>query len=640
AHGGEIACLSEAGKGSTFLFKLPMSATVPAGQKNATPDMNLESSASVSKNKKPGSIKVQFAAMMCFFICVQCFLFFELFETFKQSALSAKHFAEEKAIVMETQDLFALCLLSIQSAGEGEFKEADDWLKKMQDKIDWLVSRSKAPEQLQFIAGSSEQFQFPAGSLLLNAGHSKSTRFFRLLMQSDGNLVLDGPKRMRLWETGKPEANPNGNCCATFQKDGNLVLYHGHSPYWQSASNGYPNSVLVISTHKPFLFIVDAASNIVVWPKGLSVNQELAGIDKQMRTVHKIGNYLDRHPEKSLDTMMRIKGRAESCFNEIEESIYRIFDLQKASFESAYEGDKIFRSRLSIVLAVAAIADLVIILAASFIALRILERINLLKAKTEDFAQGTPINQSLSGNDELTLLDQQLCEASSAILEGETQKQELIAVINHDLRTPLTALLTGIELLADGACGEIAKEPAEILKHSTHELEYLLSQINDLLLIEKIDSGTYNMSTERLCFAEILEESLNKVIDSETKGVSVDIADEFDDSIIRGEKQLLTRLCAIVIANAISASAGSGKLTVSLREVENALKAEIADCGPGIDPELQPQIFNRFRFVRGKALTGLGLPLAERLCKLHAGSINLITRQDGTTVAITLPIAK
>ncbi|MFX6258592.1 hypothetical protein ABTF80_21300, partial [Acinetobacter baumannii] len=83
------------------------------------------------------------------------------------------------------------------------------------------------------------------------------------------------------------------------------------------------------------------------------VSQELAGIDKQMRVVHKIGNYINRHPEKSMDTLLRFKGRAEACFNEIEESIYRIFDLQKASFESAYEGDKIFRSRLSVVLAVA-----------------------------------------------------------------------------------------------------------------------------------------------------------------------------------------------------------------------------------------------------------------------------------------------
>lgn len=114
-------------------------------------------------------------------------------------------------------------------------------------------------------SSASAQVQFKPGSLLLKGGESKTTSFGKLSMQTDGNFVLDDDKGKALWASDTAR-EISSDYKASFQGDGNLVLYHGSEAYWSSATNGHENSTVELSSSAPFLSIVDHSSNLVIWP--------------------------------------------------------------------------------------------------------------------------------------------------------------------------------------------------------------------------------------------------------------------------------------------------------------------------------------------------------------------------------------
>lgn len=376
---------------------------------------------------------------------------------------------------------------------------------------------------------------------------------------------------------------------------------------------------------------------------GSKVKDELTTIQTRLRYLIRLFNYVQGHPDKMNSVVgLKILQRAQRTFDDIEDRLYTVFDLERASFKQSYEGSKTAQEQIVALLVMASLADLAIIIAAAIVALRIINRIGVLQSKSEEFGAGNRISPSLLGYDELALLDKRLCEASDAIQEAENQKQELMAVINHDLRTPLGSILGNLQIVSQGVYGEIQKAPAEVLGRSESELQQLLTQVNDLLLLEKIDSGTYELAKDKLRFNEIIEESMKSVRDearSKGIGLAIDQGLDLEGAVISGDKQLLVRLCSIILANAVSASESQSHIKMTFRKSGVAIVAEIEDAGPGIAPELRGQIFDRFRFINGKPVTGLGLPLAYRVCRMHGGTILIDSEgHTGTAVEIKLPL--
>ncbi len=383
------------------------------------------------------------------------------------------------------------------------------------------------------------------------------------------------------------------------------------------------------------------ASNEVA---GSRVSDELNEIARRRRFLVKVLKYVQDHPEKMMSIFAALEQKAHNAVDQMEASIYKIFRMKRQSFQTSYKGQKDLSSKILTLLIIAALADILIIASVAVLSLKIVEKIYLLKTKSDDFAAGKQIEPNISGNDELSLLDFRLCEASLSIQEAEAQKQELIAVINHDLRTPLSSVLSSLEAITQGVYGNIEGEPAAILQSSEQELKRLLSQINDLLMLEKIDSGTYELAKDTLSFKSIIEESLSLMQDS-AKGkdlrVLLEDSAKNEDQLVAGDKLLLIRLCTILLANAINASPARGQIKLAVKKTDGVLLAEIENQGTAIDPELKNQIFDRFRFVKAKPITGMGLPLAYRVCKMHGGSIDLEPddSKNITTFAVRLPLS-
>lgn len=115
-----------------------------------------------------------------------------------------------------------------------------------------------------------------------------------------------------------------------------------------------------------------------------------------------------------------------------------------------------------------------------------------------------------------------------------------------------------------------------------------------------------------------------------------EIHDEAKDTLITGDQALFETMLIELINNAIEAAPAESAIHVTTR-CDTKTRIEIQDRGVGVDQKLIPFIFDRFRFIDGKPLVGIGLPLAKRIAKLHSGDISIQSEQlSGTTVILEL----
>lgn len=357
----------------------------------------------------------------------------------------------------------------------------------------------------------------------------------------------------------------------------------------------------------------------------------------------KFGAYLGKHAKDlNMAVMPKLVGQARKLAGEVEDNLFSVLKLEESSIQRSYDGASQMRSELISALIAAGFANLLILTLVSLASLRITERIASLKAKAADFAGGKDLAPSLSGNDELAYLDARLCQVANAIKDADSQRQKLIAVINHDLRTPLSSIINGLQMILAAGYGDIGPKEKELTSKAEAELNRLLQQINDLLLIEKIDAGLYQLSAEKFEILPVFTAAAQSFdMSAQERGIKLvpDIAADCRELCINGDKTLLEREFSILISNAVKAAPQGSTVEVQLERAGDQLAVSCKDHGAGIQEELLGQIFERFRFVDGKPVTGLGLPLAQRVSHLHGGNLEIHSTQSGTETRLTLPIA-
>jgi signal transduction histidine kinase len=519
AHGGEIGCTSEPGKGSCFWFTVPVQAAQPDSDNDDS--QNKKSS---SRRSVRGSITTKFAVLLLLFLGVQGLAFVTLRSNLSESISRATQYVDQKKILFDTQELFALFLF---------------WGKKTEAAID------------------NSNYLAALGTVPLLKEQMGKTK--QILAQ-----VEPGPVSRKLTQV-------------------------------------------------------------------LAVQEDLmAAADYAKSHMDEMGN--------RIEDLMKL---AHDGGYRLEERLDELIELENETVQASYDWLKKQNFQTLLALVLSALADLIVIGVAAHTGWRIVQRIGVLKEKSEAFGRGEPISASLSGNDELSHLDKRLCQISSELRIAEIKRQELLAVINHDLSTPLTSILLSLEMLSSGSIGKMNETDSEMVQRSEYELERMIAGVNDLLTIEKIDAGKIKMHSKRLHLFEILDESSYNVIrELKAKGAQLSMEPEnlINDAQLVGDQGLLVKLCAIILINAIEASPTGEKVLLTLEEDKDSLVMNVKDHGPGIKPELLPEIFERFRFLDGKPVPGLGLPLAQRLCQLHGGSIQIkASNASGTQVEIMLP---
>ena len=234
----------------------------------------------------------------------------------------------------------------------------------------------------------------------------------------------------------------------------------------------------------------------------------------------------------------------------------------------------------------------------------------------------------------------QLQENYKRLQELEKLRDDMRNMIVHDLRTPLTAVIVGVEMLEKH--GALNDSQREMMTIATSSGKTLLGMINDLLDVEKMESGADTLHYEELSAATLVAGALAQVASlAEMQGTALvtDVAAGLP--LFMGDANKLSRTMVNLVANAIKFT-GAGTVTISVSQLPQSLRFAVRDTGPGIPPDAFGRIFEKFGQLDGRHRVGTGLGLA--FCKLaveaHGGSISVESAPgEGSTFSVTIPLS-
>ena len=242
-------------------------------------------------------------------------------------------------------------------------------------------------------------------------------------------------------------------------------------------------------------------------------------------------------------------------------------------------------------------------------------------------------------NDELRRLYGELETASR-------HKSEFLASMSHELRTPLNAIIGFSQVLRQRLFGEINAKQQEYLDDVIASGNHLLSLINDVLDLSKVEAGQVDLELTTFSLREALERGVVMVRERAANGgvrLSLDVAPGVD--LVRADERRLRQVVFNLLSNAVKFTPSGGNVAVEAVRAGGDLRVSVTDTGPGVGPEDRERIFEEFQQtevgLRQREGTGLGLPLSRRLVELHGGRIWVEDGPGGgSRFVFTLPLGE
>ena len=171
----------------------------------------------------------------------------------------------------------------------------------------------------------------------------------------------------------------------------------------------------------------------------------------------------------------------------VEKSLFNILAFEKNAFDSSVLDDAASLQPVLITSVIAVSVSLLALVGLSLISWHYLRAVHELNGKAIQFAGSGVLKQTIFGADELAFLDAQLCDVAQRLRAAQGQRQDLIAIINHDLRTPLGAFLNGLEMVSAGMFGDLTDDEERLAEEATKDVESVLGVIDDFLNAEKAE---------------------------------------------------------------------------------------------------------------------------------------------------------
>jgi PAS domain S-box-containing protein len=223
-------------------------------------------------------------------------------------------------------------------------------------------------------------------------------------------------------------------------------------------------------------------------------------------------------------------------------------------------------------------------------------------------------------------------------MEADKLKKEFTSTLSHELRTPLTSIIGSLQLINSGVLGEVDKDVAELTGVAERNGQRLLDLINDILDIEKIESGKLSTVPEVLSLDELVRESLvlNQGF-AERFHVRFQLGGALLPVRVNADRKRLLQVMTNLLSNAAKFSPQGEAVEVTMEDLGERVRVSVLDRGPGIPESFRSRIFGRFAqadssVTRQKGGTGLGLAICKRLIELMDGRIGFADRELGGTV--------
>jgi signal transduction histidine kinase len=229
-------------------------------------------------------------------------------------------------------------------------------------------------------------------------------------------------------------------------------------------------------------------------------------------------------------------------------------------------------------------------------------------------------------------------------LEAASQhKSEFLANMSHELRTPLNAIIGFSQVLQDEMVGTVNEKQSEYLDDIISSGNHLLSLINDVLDLSKVEAGQVELDVHPFSLRDALERGVVMVRERATEdGVRVGFMADPEVDVVDGDERRIKQVIFNLLSNAVKFTPAGGEVDVSATRLNGEVRVSVADTGPGIAPEDRERIFEEFQQTETGGVqhegTGLGLALSKRFVELHGGRIWLESELGrGSTFTFALP---
>jgi signal transduction histidine kinase len=241
-------------------------------------------------------------------------------------------------------------------------------------------------------------------------------------------------------------------------------------------------------------------------------------------------------------------------------------------------------------------------------------------------------------------LFREIADQSRLLEAASRHKSEFLANMSHELRTPLNAIIGFSEVLNERMFGELNDKQAEYLKDIHASGTHLLSLINDILDLSKVEAGRMELELSSFSLPAAVDSALTLVRERATRrGVTLSAAVHPDLGEMNGDERKIRQVLLNLLSNAIKFTPEGGRIEVTAAPESGAVDVSVIDTGVGIAPEDHEAVFEEFRQVGESAAkqegTGLGLALCRKFVELHGGKIWVTSALGaGSTFTFRLPV--
>ena len=237
-------------------------------------------------------------------------------------------------------------------------------------------------------------------------------------------------------------------------------------------------------------------------------------------------------------------------------------------------------------------------------------------------------------------------EQNEKILEADKAKNEFLANVSHELRTPLNAILGFSEILATNLYGVLNPKQAEYISDIRVSGIHLLSMINEILDISKIEAKAVKLVRSTFYISRALDEVVN-ILEPLAIKKSITLNKILDEDFeVYADYQKIQQILYNLVNNAIKFSPEQGQVDIEGKKEGDVFSIKVHDNGIGIDKKYHGKIFAKFvqldsAYTKKESSTGLGLTITKELVELHGGKISLMSEvNNGSTFIVSIPLLK
>ena len=228
--------------------------------------------------------------------------------------------------------------------------------------------------------------------------------------------------------------------------------------------------------------------------------------------------------------------------------------------------------------------------------------------------------------------------------EVERLKNEFVSTVSHELRTPLTAIYGSLSLLGAGVAGELPEEAQRLVQLSNQSCERLIRLVNDVLDVEKIESGKIRYELKSCNLRNLVEQAIRDVQPyADQFGVMLK-PQQLEEAQVEADGDRIVQVMVNLLSNASKFSPAGGQVEVEMMVAPRQVRVGVTDHGPGVPDAFRDRVFERFAQAdatdgKQKGGTGLGLNICRSIVQGHRGTIGFTSEPGHTTFWFELPLS-